>query len=294
MDSEVERHLRQMIFDRLTEITADRGAITRSELESLEVSNQVRRVIDRNRGIWNPRDLNATLSVVSNPKGPYADTHFGNSLFGYDYEAGSTDGSNRKLRRAYELELPIILLRTIQAGVFVPVFPVYVVADDMPNRRFILALDESLRSAPDPLHLSPLERAYAERTTKLRLHQPEFRGRILLAYQQQCTVCTLRHGKLLDAAHIIGDHKPNGSPIVENGLSLCKLHHAAYDTNLLGISPDYAVRINRELMEEVDGPMLRHGLQEMDGRTLALPTRIVDYPSKDRLAERFNEFLTAG
>lgn len=294
MDSEVERHLRQMIFDRLTEITADRGAITRSELESLEVSNQVRRVIDRNRGIWNPRDLNATLSVVSNPKGPYADTHFGDSLFGYDYEAGSTDGSNRKLRRAYELELPIILLRTIRAGVFVPVFPVYVVADDMPNRRFILALDESLRSVPDPLHLSPIERAYAERTTKLRLHQPEFRGRILLAYQQQCTVCTLRHGKLLDAAHIIGDHKPNGSPIVENGLSLCKLHHAAYDANLLGISPDYAVRINRELMDEVDGPMLRHGLQEMDGRTLALPTRIVDYPSKDRLAERFDEFLTAG
>lgn len=82
MDSEVERHLRQMIFDRLTEITADRGAITRSELESLEVSNQVRRVIDRNRGIWNPRDLNATLSVVSNPKGPYADTHFGDSLLG--------------------------------------------------------------------------------------------------------------------------------------------------------------------------------------------------------------------
>lgn len=290
MDSEVERRLRQMIFDRLTEITADRGAITRSELESLEISNQVRRVIDRNRGIWNPRDLSATLSVVSNPKGPYTDTHFGDSLLGYDYEAGSTDGANRKLRRAHELDLPIILLRTIRAGVFVPVFPVYVVADDIANRRFILALDESLRFIPDPLHLNPIEREYAERTTRLRLHQPEFRGRILMAYRQQCTVCTLRHGKLLDAAHIIGDHKPHGSPLVQNGLSLCKLHHAAYDANLLGISPDYAVHINRGLMEEVDGPMLRHGLQDMDGRALALPRRTVDHPSKDRLAERFDEF----
>lgn len=81
MDSEVERRLRQMVFDRLTEIVADRGAITREELESLEVDNQVRRVIDRNRGIWNPSDLNATLSVVSNPKGPYTDTHVGDSLF---------------------------------------------------------------------------------------------------------------------------------------------------------------------------------------------------------------------
>ncbi|MDO3013190.1 hypothetical protein P5V34_04215 [Mycobacteroides abscessus subsp. abscessus] len=114
-----------------------------------------------------------------------------------------------------------------------------------------------------------------------------------MAYQQQCTVCTLRHGKLLDAAHIIGDHKPNGLPLVQNGLSLCKLHHAAYDTNLLGISPDYAVHINRELMDEVDGPMLRHGLQEMDGRTLALPKRVTDRPSKDRLAERFDEFCAA-
>jgi len=34
-----------------------------------------------------------------------------------------------------------------------------------------------------------------------------------------------------------------------------------------------------------------HGLQEMDGRTLTLPKRRVDRPSKDRLAERFEEFL---
>jgi predicted restriction endonuclease len=52
--------------------------------------------------------------------------------------------------------------------------------------------------------------------------------------EQKCAVCSLRHGELLDAAHIIGDGKPDGIPIVPNGLSLCKIHHAAYDTNLLG------------------------------------------------------------
>lgn len=293
MESEVELHLRRMIFDRLAEIVAEQGVVTRTELEALEVGGQTRRVIDRNRGIWNPKDLRATLSVVSSPQGPYSDTHVDDSLFAYDYRSGSTDGDNRKLRRAYELELPIILLRRIETGVFVPVFPVYVVDDDAPNRRFILALDESLRFFADPLHLKPIEREYAERVLKQRLHQPEFRGRILSAYKQRCAVCTLRHGKLLDAAHIIGDDKPHGLPIVDNGLSLCKIHHAAYDANLLGISPDYIVRINRDLMEEIDGPMLRHGLQEMHGRTLTLPTRLADRPSKDRLAERFNEFRTA-
>lgn len=294
MDSAAELHLRQLIFERLADVVAENGVISRAELEALPVGGQTRRIVDRSRGIWNPSDLLATLSVISNPKGPYADAHVGDSLFGYDYRAGSTDGDNRKLRRAFELSLPIILLRTIHAGVFVPVFPVYVVADDSSNRRFILALDESLRFVSDPLQLKPAEREYAERVVKQRLHQPEFRGRVLLAYEKQCTVCTLKHGKLLDAAHIIGDSKTHGLPIVENGLSLCKIHHAAYDANLLGISPDYAVHINRELMLEIDGPMLRHGLQAMDGRLLTLPKQASQRPSTERLAERFDEFRAAG
>jgi putative restriction endonuclease len=293
MDSAVELHLRELIFDSLAEIVSEHGVITRGQLESLQVGNDTRRIIDRSRGIWNPRDLNATLSVVSNPEGPYADAHVGDSLFAYDYRAGSTDGDNRKMRRAFDLGLPIILLRTIRPGVFVPVFPVYVVADDAANRRFMLALDQSLRFVSDPLHLNPIEREYAIRAVKQRLHQPEFRGRVMLAYDEQCTVCTLKHGKLLDAAHIVGDDKPHGLPVIENGLSLCKIHHAAFDANLLGISPDYLVRINQSLMDEIDGPMLRHGLQEMHGRALVLPRRIGDRPSKDRLGERFEEFLSA-
>jgi len=172
MESAVELHLRDLIFRQLAEIVAERGVVSRTELESLKVGNETRRVIDRNRGIWNPKDLLATVSVISNPQGRYADAHVGESLFAYDYRAGSTDGDNRKMRRAFELQLPIILLRTIRAGIFVPVFPVYVVADDLANRRFVLALDESLRFVGDPLHLEPIERAYAERAIKLRDRPP--------------------------------------------------------------------------------------------------------------------------
>ena len=293
MDSEVELNLRRLIFERLGELVAEQGVVTRTELEALHVGSQTRRIIDRSRGIWNPQDLLATLSVISNPAGPYADAHVTESLFADDYRAGSVDGDNKKMRRAYELGLPIILLRTIRPGVFVPVFPVYVVADDTANCQFMLALDEGLRFVSDPLHLKPIEREYAVRAIKQRLHQPEFRGRIMVAYDQSCTVCTLKHGRLLDAAHIIGDDKPHGVPVVDNGLSMCKIHHAAYDANLLGISPDFVVKINRDLMDEVDGPMLRHGLQEMDGRSITLPKRPAERPSRDRLAERFEEFRTA-
>lgn len=293
MESGVELHIRQLIFDRLAAIVAEQGVVTRSELEALQVGDETRRIIDRSRGIWNPRNMLATLSVISNPAGPYADTDVGESLFAYDYRAGSTDGDNKKLRRAYELGLPIILLRTIRPGTFVPVFPVYVLRDDFENRQFVLALDESLRFVADPLHLKPIEREYAIRAIKQRLHQPEFRGRVMLAYEQKCTVCSLRHGRLLDAAHIIGDDKAHGIPVVANGLSMCKIHHAAYDADLLGITPDHVVRINSGLMQEMDGPMLTHGLQEMDGRSITLPKRPADRPSKDRLAERFEEFKKA-
>lgn len=294
MDGEVELQLRRMLFEHLAAIADDRGIVTRTDLESILVGGNVYKAVDRNSGIWNPSAFMATLSVISDPQSEYSDGDIGDSLYSYAYEKTSVDGKNIKMRRALDLQLPIILLRKVATSAFVPVFPVYVVDDDKPNRRFILALDESLRFVADPLHLKPVERQYAERAVKLRLHQPEFRGRILTAYERRCTVCTLRHGKLLDAAHIIGDDKPHGLPIIQNGLSLCKIHHAAYDANLLGISPDYVVRINRELMEEIDGPMLQHGLQEMDGRSLALPPRRVDLPSKVRLAERFDEFRAAG
>lgn len=293
MDSAVELQLRELIFRQLAELVSERGVVTRKELDALQVGSQTRRIIDRSKGIWNPKDLLATLSIVSSPDGGYSDAQVGDSMFAYDYQRDTTAGDNVKMRKALELGLPIILLRKIKDGVYVPVFPAYVIADDTENRRFMIALDASLKTVSDPLHLKPIERVYAERVMKQRLHQPEFRGRVMYAYEQRCAVCALKHGKLLDAAHIIGDDKLHGVPSVDNGLSMCKIHHAAYDANLLGISPDYVVRIKNELMDETDGPMLLHGLQEMDGRGLTLPKRRADRPSKDRLAERFEEFKTA-
>lgn len=289
-----EQHLRERIMHALAEVTAENGSVTRAQLTSLQVDGQPRRIIDQSRGIWNPKDLEATLAVVSSPSGPYDDQDLGGALFGYDYRAGSIQGDNTKLRRAYELELPIILLRKIDNGIYVPIFPVYVVKDDQPRRQFLLALDESIRFLKDPENLSPQERRYAERIVKQRLHQPEFRGRVLRAYETRCAVCTLKHGRLLDAAHIIGDGEEGGDPLVVNGLSMCKIHHAAYDSDLLGISPDCVVHINHDLLQEHNGPMLKHGLQEMHQRALTLPSRTAEHPDRERLAQRYAAFRQAG
>ena len=52
-----------------------------------------------------------------------------------------------------------------------------------------------------------------------------------------------------------------GEPIVPNGLAPCKLHHAASNRPFLGIRPDLVIEVRRDIMDEADGPMLRHGLQ---------------------------------
>src|SRR5690606_7646522 len=99
--------------------------------------------------------------------------------------------------------------------------------------------------------------------------------------------------RLLDAAHILADRDERGSPEISNGLSLCKIHHSAYDLNILGIDPDYRIRIRNDILAEVDGPMLRHGLQEMDSRVLLLPTVKDHRPNREYLAERYEAFRAA-
>lgn len=266
------------------------GVVTRAELEAFRYAGQPLKLIDQSRGIRNPRELAATLSILSQPKGPYDDDlDPADGLLRYAYRDQAPDaGDNRKLRAAARLGLPVILLQGIAPGVFVPRCPVYVVDDDPVGRFVKLAVDESLRFlTPGPQRED--QRRYAERLVNLRLHQPVFRARVIRAYDTACAVCRLRHADLLDAAHILGD-ADSGQPVVTNGLAMCKIHHAAYDRGILGVRPDYRVQLRQDVLREVDGPMLRYGLQEMHDRPLHVPSRVRDQPDREALAARWETF----
>jgi len=282
--------LRERIMVRLAHVRDQGGGVvTREQLSNFDIDGGQRRLIDQSRGIWNPRDLNVTLSIVSSPDGPYDDREVDEGYFVYSYRAGSTDGDNRKLRAAIELSLPLIMLRKLKAGIFIPIFPVFVVEDDPAARHFLIALDESLRFVK-PQALDVRAKEYAQELTRRRLHQPWFRASVIRAYETRCPVCRLQHGELLDAAHIVPDADEAALLDVTNGLSLCKIHHAAYDQNLMGIRPDNVVEINRDLLAERDGPMLKYGLQQMHGTTITLPRRKIERPSTDALAVRYEQF----
>lgn len=295
MDSALESALRVRIMAWVRErAEANGGFVRRDELLDHRLDGEKLPLIDFSRGIRNPRSFGSTLSIVASANGPYDDVESDDGLLHYAYRDGDPwGGDNRKLRNALSTGQPIILFRKEIANIYTPVMPVYVVDDYPEERAFIIALDESFTFIPDIRQLTVPQREYARRLAKQRLHQPAFRTRVLVAYDTQCAVCELKHGALLDAAHIVPDGHALGAPTVDNGLSLCKIHHAAYDANMLGVTPDYEVRIALDLLAEIDGPMLKHGLQAMHGRHLTLPSQRRDRPAKELLDWRYAKFAAS-
>jgi putative restriction endonuclease len=138
-----------------------------------------------------------------------------------------------------------------------------------------------------------IRREYVTATFPRRLHQQAFREQVLEAYREQCSLCRLRHRELLDAAHIVADAEDEGDPVVSNGLALCKLHHAAFDSFFLTVRPDYTIEVRRSILDESDGPMLLHGLKQMHDQPIQLPRSHADRPDQARLESRYERFLRA-
>jgi putative restriction endonuclease len=237
----------------------------------------------------------AALSINTSSKSPYGDAEIEDGYL-YAYRAGAVDQpDNRALRYAYTERAPIVYFVATRPGWYRPLYPSYILEDNPAQQRVLVSpgrmvgpLDE-----PEPVPLeNEIERRYAVRETRVRLHQAVFRGRVLRAYASTCTICRLKEGRLLDAAHIAGDLEVKGEPIVPNGLSLCSIHHRAFDQNLVGVSPDYRVHVSKRLLDDEDGPMLEL-LKQFHDSTIVLPTKSTLRPDKLRLAERYDRFVAA-
>lgn len=283
--------LREEIFAEVTRLADEKGGFfTFQELLNFEL-NGVRIPLASQKGINNPQIFDATLSVVSAADGPY-DDHVGpNGLLRYKFEAGDPRaGSNRKLLVAMSTKTPIILFERPMTNVYVPFVGAFVIDADYEQEFVTIAVDRTMSKMFDVAE-SEIERRYVTAEVQRRVHQPVFRARVISAYQRKCAICRLAHVELLDAAHIISDKHDDGLAIVPNGLSLCKIHHAAYDRNLLGIDPNFVVHIDEELLIEIDGPMLQHGLKDMHLSTMNVPSQNNLKPDRDRLAQRFELFM---
>jgi len=256
------------------------------------------------QGIFKPALLReiplsiTTVPVVEGKPRPYDDVIGDEGLLRYLYR-GTDPGhrDNAGLRLAMKRQAPLVYLYGVVPGRYMPSWPVFVVGDNPRGLCFTIAMDDrKIAAAADYAVSEPedeIRRSYVTRLTKQRMHQQEFRQRVLRAYREQCAICRLRHEELLDAAHILPDGHPRGEPVVPNGVALCKLHHAAFDRHLLGVRPDLTVELRPDVLREPDGPMLKYGLQGFEGTRLAVPREPVLRPNLELVEERYAIFKKA-
>ena len=306
IDIDYEERLRSAAIAWLDERVGEgRSVLSYDDLAEFSFEGQRVPLMDLQRGIRKPAHMSAALSIRTRftPRGqapPYEDAQGPDGLLRYKYRGLDPEHpepdhpENVALRRAYESGLPLIWFVAAASAAYVPVYPIWIVGDEPDQLQFVVAFDTAQRLVPVGEVGDEIQRRYVEHLTRQRLHQPVFRVRVLTAYANQCAICRLRYTSLLDAAHILPDGHPMGTPVVPNGLSLCKIHHAAYDENLIGVRPDLVVEVRSDVSDQIDGPMLLHGLQEMAGVRLIRPQARASRPDPVRLEERYESFRRAG
>jgi putative restriction endonuclease len=247
------------------------------------------------QGIFKPRLLEMPLSITTVPvvegRGrPYADELGPDNLLTYRYRG--TDPSPA-CRAVQQRQAPLVYFYGVVPGHYLTIWPVYVVSDDPGALSFTVAVDsrEALtdRLADGASLAGEGRRQYvpADCAGSIRKALPTGAG----GYRDAVTA--VAPYRALER-HILPDGHPKGEPIVPNGLALCKLHHAAFDSHMLGVQPDLVIELRHDILAEADGPMLQFGLQGFHGKSLHAPRLAELRPSKAFLAERFELFRKAG
>ena len=108
----------------------------------------------------------------------------------------------------------------------------------------------------------------------LKTRDPDFRKKILKAYQYECAVCgfDVRVGDnlvALEASHIKW-HQASGPDIEANGLALCTMHHKLFDRGAFTISGGLSVVVS-EIAHGKSG--FSEWLMSFHGHSIQLPIR---------------------
>lgn len=102
----------------------------------------------------------------------------------------------------------------------------------------------SASSEPPPLTQLPKQpvdpfvdsRPTTRQEVERRRRSPSFRFEVLRRFGCQCALCSISIKEVIDAAHVVPvEYK--GSDSLNNGIPLCKTHHAAFDRGLIRIEP---------------------------------------------------------
>lgn len=118
-------------------------------------------------------------------------------------------------------------------------------------------------------------RSFAMRSIAQRQGQPQFRNKLIRAYEGQCAVTRTDITSVLEAAHIARYLGPQTNR-TNNGLLLRGDIHTLFDLHRLTVSPKSVVRVD---------PALGAPYNELDGVTIHLPTKASEHPLQSLLSD---------
>ncbi|WP_128002621.1 HNH endonuclease [Piscinibacter defluvii] len=307
MDATRQPSMRKAALDHIRRLQSVHDQLTAADLAKGFVFDDQRfPLVNPQRGIFKPKEMEHLLSIrtvfpkpgarvwYDDQREVHGQIYSGQETIDYAFMGTNADvAENRWLREAMEQKTPIIYFLGVSPGRYEAVMPAFIVQWDAVACRAGVAFAADVAALDAAPPVDSVERRYALRMVQQRLHQATFRDAVITAYRGRCALSGLPEPLLLDAAHIVADRNERlGQPVVQNGIPLSKIHHAAFDAHLIGIDPDYRVHVAERLLSQNDGPMLE-ALKRLHGGQLHLPHRPTDSPDRDRLAERFDLFKAA-
>ena len=277
-------------------------AVPSSEVQQFSTGGR-RVFLKGQQGIFKPAELTEPLSITSTLDSPYTDDPIEGSRVLYDFLPPSREYENTGLKRCAELEVPLIYFLQVKRRPnpeYVIFAPVFVVGWDDTARRFLVDLSEqrpgetaappaltrqltlpAVRTPESPMEIRELSKTYGVTSVQRRLYHARFRNAVLRAYRERCAVCGLRLRPLLDAAQVSGQHDPQPSVDVRDGIALCATHFRAFDAHILRYDDQYRVHIALpDRFTPGEGEMTM--LLAFEGRKLLLPA---DEEKRPRLTD---------
>ena len=122
-------------------------------------------------------------------------------------------------------------------------------------------------------------------SVKVRRGQQYFRNAVLNHFGGRCAVTGMAMRELLVASHILPWRtRPAERLNVLNGISLSRLHDAAFDVGLISFDADYRLILSPKLKRELPHRSLDENFGAYAGETLLLPADAA-FPKEEFLAE---------
>lgn len=144
---------------------------------------------------------------------------------------------------------------------------------------------DSTRDELDSIESGNTDRQPKVYLRKSVLREASFRKSVVELYDYRCAFCRLKVTRslsqtIVDGAHIkpfsqFYDSRPN------NGLSLCKNHHWAFDRGWFSIDDRYQIMVANDLKEE--SPPHSRSMKDFHGEIILLPSSEQYYPRIDAI-----------